>query len=280
VPYIPPQFRDCAIYLYPTEQAAKAGQAVGGSGFLVGVRSLTIPGRIHLYAVTNEHVVRPARGNTNPIIRLNDRSGNAAILKVAVKSWLPHPDGDDITVTPVTLNSNHKVNWINRDEFITQNDLDQHQIGPGDECFMVGRLIDYDGKQRNEAVLRFGNLAMMPYPVLQLSRQRHQESFLVEMRSLRGFSGSPVVVYYVTVGTRDKPSREVNGGLAYASLVINKAWLLGVDWGVTSVPPGVNGEQDERKRTNSGISAVVPAWKLAELLDRDEFALAHREEEK
>jgi hypothetical protein len=37
---------------------------------------------------------------------------------------------------------------------------------------MVGRQIYYDRKQRNEPVLRFGNLAMMPQPIRQPRRTR------------------------------------------------------------------------------------------------------------
>ena len=144
---------------------------------------------------------------------------------------------------------------------------------------MVGRLIQYDGKQRNEPVLRFGNLAMMPYPVMQSTRARRQESFLVEMRSLSGFSGSPVIVHWVTVGTRPEPERP-RGGVLYASLVTNKAWLLGVDWGFVQAASDVHGSQDDRRLANSGMSAVVPAWKLAELLDRREFIVAREREEK
>jgi hypothetical protein len=186
VPYVDPRYRDCAIYLYPSKQAARDGVTAGGSGFLVGVPARTVPGRVHLYAVTNEHVVHPVEGHPNPVIRLNDKGGSADILGVRAKAWLPHPDGDDIAAISLSLGPHHQISWPNRDDFITPAILDEYKIGPGDECFMVGRLIRHDGKQRNEPVLRLGNLAMMPYPVYQRTRQRYQESFLVEMRTLSG----------------------------------------------------------------------------------------------
>jgi hypothetical protein len=279
VPYVDPRFRDCAIYLYPSEQKAREGVAAGGSGFLVGVRSSAVPGLVHFYAVTNEHVIRPAAGPPNTVIRLNDKGGSADILKVGGRKWLAHPKGDDIAATPLILSPHHEISWIDRDAFITQADLDECQIGPGDECFMVGRLVQHDGKQRNEPVLRFGNIAMMPYDVLQSSRQRRQESFLVEMRTLSGFSGSPVIVHWVMVGPRPEP-KQPKGGVPYISLVTHKAWLLGVDWGFVRAAPDVHGNQDDRRLVNSGMSAVVPAWKLAELLDRREFIVAREREEK
>ena len=214
MPYIPSRLRDCALYLYPSESAAQEGQDSGGSGFLVGVPSLTVSGAFHFYAVTNEHVVRPTSGRPNPVIRLTGKGGTADIRNMRTRAWLEHPDGDDVAATALALGHDSRINWISRDDFITPVVVDQYMIGPGDECFMVGRLLRYDGRQRNEPILRFGNLAMMPYPIPQLNRGRHQESFLVEMRTLSGFSGSPVIVYYVTVGTRDEPDAQADGSVA------------------------------------------------------------------
>lgn len=273
-PYIDPVFRDCAIYLYPTKQDAREGANAGGSGFLVGMDSLTVEGECHMYAVTNEHVVRPVNGRPNPVIRLNDKDGRADILNVREKAWLPHPDGDDLAVTPLEIGPHHQIRYLDRPMFVSPKILDEYAIGPGDDCFMVGRLVGLDGRQRNEPVLRFGNLAMMPYAVLQPARRHHQESFLVEMRTLSGFSGSPVIVHYVSMGTRASPE-SIEAGRPYAaSTMANLRWLLGVDWGFARVCADVNGSPDDRKLVNSGMSGVVPAWKLAELFDHPKLVSA------
>lgn len=278
MPYVDPRLRDCAIYLYPSVQMARDGAHFGGTGFLVAVPSRVVPTVGYLYAITNEHVIRPSGGVPNPVIRLNDTSGATDILNLKAHEWLPHPGGDDVAATALVLGDDHQVHWINREEFITREDLDQYQIGPGDECFMVGRQIYHDGKQRNEPVLRFGNLAMLPQPIWQPGRRRDQESFLVEMHTLSGFSGSPVIVHWVTVGGRAEP-QQPKGGVAYASLVTNRAWLLGVDWGFIPAVPTLLDDRTDRTRFNSGMSAVVPAWKVAELLDRKEFAVTRKKKD-
>jgi hypothetical protein len=68
---LPQSVLDCSIYLYGSVEAAKEGEAFGGSGFLVGVNS-SFENRdvfsMHVYAVTNSHVIREGR---SPVIRLN-----------------------------------------------------------------------------------------------------------------------------------------------------------------------------------------------------------------
>ena len=100
------------------------------------------------------------------------------------------------------------------------------------------------------------------------------ESFLVETRSLSGFSGSPVFVYHTlhTPYPSDFPDREEG------------IWLLGVDWG--HLPIFENVKEKNRKddvpegwvvESNSGQMAVTPAWKLQELLDTEDLAVSRKQ---
>jgi hypothetical protein len=278
MPYVDPRLRGCVVYLYPTSEAARRGDPAGGTGFLVGIPSATVPGQTYVYAITNEHVIRPPGGKPgNPVIRLTDVTGETKIIQVRSNAWLSHPNDDDLAATCLPQSSDNEYSWLYSSELVTQADINQYQLGPGDDCFMIGRLTTYDGKQRNEPVLRFGNIAMMPQLILDISRAHQQESFLVEMRTLSGFSGSPVIVYYSTVGQRMQPDPQLDGGVAYASLVINRAWLLGVDWGFLPAPSNVIDGRGDQKKINSGMAGVIPAWKVSELLNREEFAAERRE---
>src|ERR1700680_2155093 len=66
---IPDDILDCAIYLYSSEAAGRAGESAGGSGFLVGLESLKHKGMWWIYAVTNRHVIKDGY----PVARLNKR---------------------------------------------------------------------------------------------------------------------------------------------------------------------------------------------------------------
>ena len=137
---------------------------------------------------------------------------------------------------------------------------------------MVGRFISHEGKQRNIPTIRFGNIAMMPLEPIKHPRGHLQESFLVETRSLSGYSGSPVFVHILPFSKRPA----VEGWSTEKG-----PWLLGVDWGhISSYEKVLKKNKDEygndvplkegwRVRTNSGMTGVVPVWKLIELLDLD-----------
>jgi hypothetical protein len=68
-------------------------------------------------------------------------------------------------------------------------------IGPGDDVFVVGRFINREGKQKNIPSVRFGNIAQMPGEPLFLDDGKELECFLIEGRSISGFSGSPVFIH-------------------------------------------------------------------------------------
>jgi hypothetical protein len=103
----------------------------------------------------------------------------------------------------------------------------------------------------------------------------------VEARSIGGNSGSPVFFYVGRYNSGAGPFRRTTDR-EYGP------WLLGVDWGhlndwepvcdAKGRPINPARPQDTQVRMNTGMMAVVPAWKLAELLDEGPFA-EHRKRE-
>jgi len=257
---------DCVVYLYPSRRAAEAGEtrSGGGCGFLVAM-PLSIPGYVLIYVVTNSHVI--ASGSR--VVAINRKDGSRTFFELTADSWLHHQDGHDIAVCALGPSAElHRMEVIGPDIFLTREVMVRRQIGPGTDVFMVGRLINHEGKQRNTPVVRFGHLAMNPHePVRQPKRGFDQESFLIETRSNPGFSGSPVFLY-------EEP--DPSG--------IRQAWLLGIDWG------HLRGEEEFPARDefgrefrvfgsyNTGMSGVVPAWHLASLLTEDRRVVAAQAE--
>jgi len=64
------------------------------------------------------------------------------------------------------------------------------------------------------------------------------------------------------------------------SAKISDMWLLGIDWGNLQVPVEMSDTDgnviDDKLLVNSGVSAVVPAWKIAELLMQRDDVLKER----
>jgi len=273
---MPYELQELGIFLYPTRAQAEKRVGGWGTGFLVAVESEVEPTCAHLYAVSNEHVSRGA-----PVIRMTSkRDGDAEIIDGTEADWIEHPDGDDLAVRPLGMVRNppgpselRKYAYIEASRLISPENI-RWGFGPtvGDNCLMVSRYVNHEGEQFDRPVVRFGNLSMFPEPVLQMGRSFDQESFLVDMRSVPGFSGSVVLIYFTQPGTvagieklggghfppgPDNPAREI----------ISKYWVLGIDWGHLPVSQKIweNGTS-KRVKAESNMAGVVPAWKLAELL--------------
>jgi hypothetical protein len=139
---------------------------------------------------------------------------------------------------------------------------------------MIGRFINHEGKQRNLPTVRFGNIAMMPLEKVLMSDGLLQEAFLVEMRSLPGYSGSPV--FWEIPDFSRRPHSNKLEAMRYRG-------LLGIDAGHLPYKGMVedsfgNAHPDKlRVNLNSGMAVVVPAWKILELIDMEKFKKQRQE---
>lgn len=272
LPRIPDKFLDTVIYLYPTVEDAKAGERMGGTGFIVAFKT-PAPAVWHYYAVTCAHVIHDG----GPVIRLNTKDGEWDVVSREKADWLEPPDGTDLAICPIEFSDQHKYNYVGIGDFLSEQLLKEFNIGPGDDVFMVGRFINHEGKQRNLPTMRFGNLSMLPWEKLRGWQGVEQESFLVDMRSRTGYSGSPVFLYIAPT--------EIRMGQRYwtgeQARTFYGPWLLGVDWGHISLHSKVLGpirdkngkrlpvDDDWDVESHSGMNAVTPAWKLLSFLMND-----------
>jgi len=312
MPRIPQQYLDCSIYLYDSKNSAESGEDFGGSGCLVFVTSNPIydpasfkDGRYtkvslhfppHIYAVTNKHVIEKGYS----VIRLNTVDGNTGVLELDCSDWIPHPDGDDLVVAPIDLpTAKHHYHPISVNSFVHHNKFNEYvgyygipssAIGAGDDTFMVGRFISHDGKQRNTPSLRFGSIAMLPFEKIKLESGYMQEAYLVETRSISGYSGSPVFVYRpveqktIIPADYSNPSEGEIHSKSIAQLMGYPS-LLGIDCGHiryfddvldASGKPHLLGWKVE---SNTGMAIVIPAWRLDDLLNVEELALQRKQKD-
>jgi trypsin-like peptidase len=277
---ISPSDLNCAFYLYPSEDAARAGAGLGGSGFWVSVRSNVVPEFWWLYAVSNRHVVHSHGAS---VIRANTKDGSRRIIDSEPTDWVEHPNGHDIAVLPMgEPHPDIELVSVVTGMFAERHDM-YGRISVRDEVFMIGRFVNHEGRARNTPSARFGNISMFPdEPIYIDSKTPPQESFAVELRSTCGYSGSPV---FVDV---ESPIKNFYGSVGKLSL------LLGVHWGHIVEPWTVETkiikkvmqaglDHDEREvdqvSANTGMNGVVPAWRLKELLDLPRFKKVREAEE-
>ena len=282
VPRISDQILDCVVYVYPSVDDAQSGEMWGGSGFLIGLPSEIHDGWNYIYCVTNSHVVRPLR---TPIVRLNTKDGGHDLIALAPDYWIHHRDGDDLAVCPIAFKnpSHYKYSYLHPALFVTEELVERHNIGAGDDVYMVGRFVNRQGQQQNTPVVRFGNISMAKPQPIRNEWGLLQESFLIETRSLGGFSGSPVFVYTTPSSYYPAVYGERESG----------TWLLGVNWGHIRNYEQVLKDHDDplehklvpvnkewKVPSNTGQAQVVPAWKLQELLDQKELTMQRRQADK
>jgi hypothetical protein len=150
--------------------------------------------------------------------------------------------------------------------FLSQDVINAFDIGPGDDVYMVGRSVHHEGRYLNQPTVRTGIISLMPDMIEVNHGDPLEEAFLIEMRSLGGYSGSPVFW--------SLPGAEATARRRSAPISIKGGpWLLGIDCiryslfePVYEHPYGQNDETSYKVKTNSGLSMVIPAWKLRELL--------------
>lgn len=279
MPRIPDRYLNVVFYLYDNADAALEGRNTGGTGFLVRVPFETDPDHGFVYAVSNRHVVRSGAS----VIRLNTEDGGVDIIETGPEEWAVHPSGDDLAIKSIGISGAHKVSYLSLGMFATEAELEAGEYGVGDGAFMIGRFVAHDGGTTNVPAVGFGNISIPPAKMRRTDGFQ-QLSFGVEMRSMRGNSGSPVFTF----------TEPWDMGTNSTRIGSQRVRFLGVDWGQVVHPVEIRerivradeaglrpGEREAKfVSLNTGMNGVVPAWKLRELLFDPAFVKAREDYER
>jgi Trypsin-like peptidase domain len=306
MPRIPPQVINSVFYLYRTRADAKAGKDPGGTGFLVHYDGYggTVVRRGQVYAVTNWHVA--CRGHS--VVRVNTKDGEPDIFDFGPEDWHFLPGKYDVAVVPISLKiETHNAAAIPTTLFSQPDRGLGQRAAVGDDVFMIGLFIDHDGVTTNVPSARFGNVSMLPNPAATIEQETgyRGESYVVDMHSRTGFSGSPVFVYR-TFGSdlttdgfyfddlridhlqeRLQPNSKYGGPMAGRMHVKTMFRFLGIHWG--QFPEKLELRKKSRSKDEvknnliikghyvegmSGMTCVVPAWDILEVFEMKEVKAA------
>jgi hypothetical protein len=269
VPRIQDLFLNSTLYLYASVEDAERGDASGGTAFITTVPGVEIP--LFTYVVTAAHNIWRKDGSPGfPVLRINRRTGDFKTIPLRPEEWERHADADvaiaQLWLDPASLRVAHVPHelYVAREMFSLpeSDDYNPEHLGIGDECYFYGRFAVHPGEQQNLPTVRFGHIAKTPIEPV----GDQQESFLVEVRSFPGFSGSPVFVYRTGRISRETRYEPLDAPA--------QARLLGVDWChlpyFAKLGQFENGEFRERANVwieqSAGMMGVVPAWKVTEML--------------
>lgn len=250
------------VFLYPSREHAERHERCGGTGLIVG-KSMEGTNLNATYLVTCKHVAL----GSSPVARINCRSGGKPdVFDLLDLDYVEHPSGVDLAVHPLMGHINtdkHAFTFTPIERFVTPELMAKHDIGIGDEVFMVGRFFNMQGAGENAPAARFGNFSH-DLDLLSIRGLQHkQECFAVEMRSRTGFSGSPV---YVWGAEHTALVRDVSDPALKKFI-----YLLGINIGYIVDPEASDGED------NTWLNGVLPAWRVAELLDTPKIQSAHED---
>jgi hypothetical protein len=249
-----------------------------GTGFLIRVqyKAAEFP-----YVVTAMHVLEGAKDEIT--IRLNKRNGEPDFM-VPPRGWYYHPDHGryvDVAVAPIIANPyTHDVIAVRTYEFCKETTVVARDIGIGEELFYPSLFLHHRGRGRNHPVMRFGTLAAMPIePVI--TKSGPIKAYLMEGRSIGGHSGAPVFVNFFAPRTyhHERPvplPTPAEAAMPYRLLGLLRSYLKAKDSGeyLTDEPT------TEDLWINSGISTIVPADEIIEVLMQSDLTELRMADEK
>jgi hypothetical protein len=238
------------------------------------------------YVVTARHVIDGSRPYGGLYVRCVDAEGELTVMSLPSDAWWLHPTAD-VAASRVCFNLDEfGFKMLPSHLFATAEWLKQHDVGIGDRLIIPGMFSQFIGGLRDEPVVRFGRISLMPKERIKIPHQgglpgMEIDAVLAEIAAWGGQSGSPVFVYF-----------SVDRGLFAGnqlSMQIPNPRLLGLVHGHYNViQRPVSGEpehSDIRIPLNAGIAIIVPAVKIEELLmmeavveDRNQVKRILREE--
>ncbi len=256
----------CVAYI--GARVGKNGFRHRGTGFLCQV--VREDASIHYYLVTAHHVIRDMKPQNRFAIRINHKDGMARQLHSGgALRWWTHPTDTsvDAAVYPWGLGgADYPYMLFSAERFITRDDFMKGIVGVGDETFMVGLFRKWAGKTRITPMVRVGHLAMIAGERMPTANYGEAFMHLIDSFSMAGFSGSPVFIDE-TVGL---PLHDEKRSDTKWLCGTGNTYLLGLVHGIlpVRVMDELRGATDPDQRWHSGITQVVPASEILEILNQ------------
>jgi hypothetical protein len=198
---------------------------------------------------------------------MNKKDGSFVIFELVNSSWWFHPIEAATVDAAVTIFAppqglDLEARNIPLKMFATDQLIKDRDIGIGDEVYVAGLFTRITETSKNQPVVRVGNLAMLPDEKINFPAIGMIDAYVVESRSIGGLSGCPVFVREtVNIHISDTPGGPVNRAMHGAGAF----YLLGSMIGHWQIPQGASPVLAEA--VNMGISVVVPARKIMEILN-------------
>ena len=269
---IPTEIRKAVAYIYVPQEDGSL--IPNGTGFFVGVKNADQENSFAVYLVTAAHVLKKRDSATYYpviVIRLVKKAGGVQQIPIQLmltgpqKNVFAHSDSTvDLAVIPFQPSPDFfDFKFFGTDLISARNAFAKLKLGVGSGVFFTGLFLQHTGEQHNESITRFGRVALIPEERIKWNDGLAAELLLIESFAFGGSSGSPVFFW---AGAEREP-----GVLTLGTPILR---LIGIIRGHFIEPrpiAAVDTSQVAASIANVGISAIVPAEFLTEILNSDEL---------
>ncbi len=267
---IPPEVKSVVVFIF----IEKDGKLIpNGTAFFVGVKNSSEPATFSVYLITAKHVLRKPNSTEfwdKVYVRINKREGGSKIGPIPIrvegenKTVFFHSDpAVDVVAIPFLPDQTQFDFKFLPDEYITtQEDYKKLNIREGSDVFFTGLFTPYLGSEKNYPVVRFGRVALVTDEKIEW-QGKPMSLYLIEAASYGGNSGSPVFFY---LGSDRTP-----GVLSVGNPVLKLAGVMQGTFQDAQEIRIIETKKTPFSISNMGIAAIVPAYKVHELLFSDEM---------
>jgi hypothetical protein len=231
-------------------------------------------GNSHLYVVTAKLLAE--RMECCPIIMgFSYRDGGKALLDADSVHWYAHPteaSAVDVAVTPFASAQRDLLDLepVPEHLFTSGERMRKASIGVGDEITAIGVFTRFSYEDRHLPIVRTGHLAMLPTLRIPVKYFEPMEAYVAE---IEGLSGSPVWVRptdYFNAAQKDGGKEKPSVPFSCDTDVIFLGLLQGRRAVSEAAMEGQSAQYTEKM--TSGMSIVVPAHKILEVINQPELA--------
>ena len=268
---IPSEVKSVVAFIFIKNEEGKL--IANGTGFFVGVKNPSDSNSFSVYLITAKHVLYKL--NTTDFldmvfVRLNKKEGGSQIGVIPIitegekRNVFTHSDSlVDIAIIPF-LPDQEKFDFkfLTEDTITTKEAFKELKIREGSDVFFTGLFTPYAGSERNYPIVRFGRVALVTDEKIEW-QGKPMDLYLIEVGSYGGNSGSPVFFY---LGSDREP-----GSIVIGSPILKLAGVMQGTFLDAHEIKVVETKKVPIAVSSMGIAAVVPGYKLHEILFSDEL---------
>ncbi len=213
------------------------------------------------FIVTAKHIIQDSiKKNCDTIeIFANSKTGRVGIEKIPLfvngvkQNVFFHSDSSvDIAIIQYKKMSSYDIEYLDQSHVVSRPGFTNPSIIEGAETFFIGWFKNFYGTKKIQPIVRFGRICLIPEERI-LTLNGLSEVIIIESASFGGNSGSPLYFKNIWGGQQGSFTLGgiVSGTFTDDIYIKNKEGSL--------VP-------NENVRFNNGVSYIVPAYLLYELI--------------